>query len=327
MKTSTKIYYTDKQVNDDRSMSKSFSKSPLKPKLYMQKLNTTDIEFEVIDSFKPLTQKDFQLAHTRSYVESMFRGTGNCNSNGIPWSQTLADSLKYTSSSLYHAIKHSIQFPQDLCVSPTSGFHHAKPTQGSGFCSFSGQVIASMKLFNEIGVIGAYFDLDGHYGNSIADSVSYVMKKHKIDLRQVIRYNVNPHGTHNTYIQDFNKYLKMVRRELIAGNIHYVVWCHGADSHEWDQLGCQCTTTEWFTCSSMFYQMIAEVEEITGRHIPVTLSLFGGYRDDDYDSVINLHVGDLAIAQTTLLDKKCTFRPVVKCVNKKSKTIYNLSEK
>ncbi|MEZ6120508.1 MAG: hypothetical protein R3C28_28575 [Pirellulaceae bacterium] len=35
--------------------------------------------------------------------------------------------------------------------------------------------------------------------------------------------------------------------------IHYVVFCHGADSHQDDDLGGQCTTGEWLECSVMFY--------------------------------------------------------------------------
>ena len=50
---------------------------------------------------------------------------------------------------------------------------------------------------------------------------------------------------------------------------------HGADSHEWDQLGYQCTTAEWLQASDMVYQMLRRCRDKVP--VAVTLALFGGY--------------------------------------------------
>lgn len=99
---------------------------------------------------------------------------------------------------------------------------------------------------------------------------------------------------------------------LINSEIQYVVFCHGADSHHLDDLGGQCTTQEWLECSRLVYTTIAEVAEQLGRPVPLSLSLFGGYRADDYDSVLNLHAGDLAICLNTLCGHAIEYEVKVK---------------
>ena len=93
----------------------------------------------------------------------------------------------------------------------------------------------------------------------------------------------------------------MLHEQVASGRIRYVVFCHGADSHEADDLHGQCSTAEWLMCSQIFYDWVAEVEASTGASLPVTLSLFGGYRSDNYDSVLSLHTLDLV----TCLNRLC----------------------
>jgi acetoin utilization deacetylase AcuC-like enzyme len=78
----------------------------------------------------------------------------------------------------------------------------------------------------------------------------------------------------------------------IEDRIHYVVWCHGADSHEHDQLGYQCSTEYWVACATLFWRWVREMDELLDRPLPVACALFGGYRDDDYNSVLSLHTAD-----------------------------------
>ena len=82
--------------------------------------------------------------------------------------------MRYTNASLYHAIEHAVAHPEQVALSSTSGFHHARPTGGGGFCTFSGQVIAAVKIYREHRLVGAHVDLDGHFGNSIEDSQTSV---------------------------------------------------------------------------------------------------------------------------------------------------------
>lgn len=307
------VFYREEQVCQKDIQGKSFSKSPLKPKLLMEYLaeNGFADSLNVIGNFRPMGKRDFKLAHTPKYVNNFYAGKGNCRSNSLPWSRELVESVQYTNSSLYHAIKYACKHPEVMTFSPTSGFHHAGPGSGSGFCTFSGQVIASTKLYRQKGLVGAYLDLDGHFGNSIGDSKKFVS-----DLNESIYMNINPRGSHNDYIGDFVSKLSELEEAIRLGLVDYVVWCHGADSHEWDSLGHQCTTEEWIMCSRIFYKTIASLEKELGRHIPVTLSLFGGYRDDDYESVLSLHASDIREGMKILLNKEIDYETKVSPRNK-----------
>ncbi len=298
------FYRKDQVFADDGG---SISRSPEKPRLLLEYLEKQDLlrHLDISESWKPFEEEDFQIAHTDTYVRAMFSGKHPlCTSNGLGWSREFLRSVRFTNASLFHAVRHAVLHPETICFSPTSGFHHARPERGGGFCTFSGQVIASMRVFREFKLAGSYIDLDGHFGNSIEDS-----RNHVPDLDQAIPrgYNINPTGYHADYLKDLDRSLSNLKRAILEDRIHYVVFCHGADSHCMDDLGGQCTTTEWLECSRMVYEMIREVSIELGRPIPITLSLFGGYRSDDFQSVLSLHTGDLVVCLNTLCGHSLDF--------------------
>ena len=286
------------------------SKSPRKPAFLVEflKQNKLDSHFSLYDAWEPFSIEDFYVAHTKKYVDSFFSGKEPlASSNGLKWNSQFADSVRYTNASLFHAIEHSILHPDTIQFSPTSGFHHATPNAGSGFCSFSGQVIASVKVWNQYKLRGAYIDLDGHFGNSIEDSKLFIK-----NLKTIIPYNINPVGAHDTYLENLSLELTHLTNDILAGNVHYVVFCHGADSHEWDDLGFQCTTEEWLKSSELVYKMIHRISQKKGKPIPLSLSLFGGYRNDDFNSVLSLHTADLCKCLDILCRQDIRYSPVVK---------------
>lgn len=295
-KRSKKIrtFYNDQQVCFDNIQNASFSKSPLKPYLLMQRIKEKKYSslFLKTDQFKPYEKSDFQLAHTKLYVDNFYEGVGNYRSNSVPWSKNLVHSVGYTNAALYEAKKYALLHPNTVCFAPVSGMHHAQPERGMGFCTFSGQVISALKLYEEFGVSGAYFDLDGHYGNSIEDSRSF---NPTLDLAIPKGCNVNPSGNNATYIASFEKGLDHVGKLILAGKIHYVVFAHGADSHEDDDIGGGCDTKHWLQCAEIFSNWVNKISDLMGKPLPVTLALFGGYRSDQYNAVLDLHINSLSI--------------------------------
>jgi len=285
-----KTFYNTKQVLENDKTS-NYSKSPLKPKLLLEYLKNKKLinNFSVTSDFKPFTKTDFKMAHQVNYVDDFFNGTGLCSSNSLAWSKQFADSVRYTNSSLYSAIRNSVVNPKQVSFSPTSGFHHARPDGGRGFCTFSGQVIASLKIYNEFGLSGAYLDLDGHFGNSIEDSREFCKKLNKA---VPLNFNINPEGYDSSYLANLATWLERLKYAILNNKIHYVVWCHGADSHADDNLGRHCNTEHWIACSTLFWKWVKEMDGLLGRPLPVSCALFGGYRDDDYNSVLSLHTGD-----------------------------------
>jgi len=295
-----KVFYNPKQVLS-ADAKKNFSKSPLKPKLLLDHLADNGLadHLTMVSNFRPYNAYDFQIAHTVEYVNSFFKGGYLASTNGLAWSQQFADSVRYTNASLWEAIKNSLVNPDEVSFSPTSGFHHARPNKGSGFCTFSGQVIASVKAYRKFGAVGCYIDLDGHFGNSLEDSRYF-----QPDLNEAVPvgFNFNSRLQGEAYYKDLTNFvLKRLTPAIINGEIDYVVWCHGADSHEWDQLGYQVNTEQWVRCSKFFWTWVKEMDQALGRPLSVVASLFGGYRSDDYDSVLSLHASDLRECMNCLL--------------------------
>jgi acetoin utilization deacetylase AcuC-like enzyme len=266
-----------------------FSQSPQKPTAMMDWLQKNNLMkyFTIEDTWHPFEKEDFLLAHSSKYVNNFFAGIApDASSNGLNWNSDFAESVRFTNASLYHAIKYSI-LNQDVSFSPTSGFHHATPNSGRGFCSFSGQVIASIKIWNEHRIAGAYIDLDGHFGNSIEDSKDFVP-----EIKKAIRANINPSGSHEKYIKDFKNQFENVIELIRKNEIGYIVLCSGADSLVDDDLGGQVTIDEWISIKNYLYTRLAEFDRSNCK-FPTTISLFGGYRSDDYNSVLDAHTLDL----------------------------------
>ena len=136
----------------------NYSKSPLKPRLLLYYITRKGLLplFRMRDDWRPYKRSDFLVAHEKRHVDDFFNGKEPlASSNRLVWTPQFADSVRYTNASLYHALRAAVGSPRNIALSPTSGFHHAKPHRGSGYCTFSGQVIASVKIYRELKLSGA----------------------------------------------------------------------------------------------------------------------------------------------------------------------------
>ncbi len=303
------FYHPAMSISPDKLTGSSMS--PSKPGLLMEYLEACKLlnYFLLNDQFPPFQKEDFYIAHTREMVDNFFDKGKTRKILHIEWTPDYAESVRYENASLYYAIRHAVNYPGEVCFSPSTGFHHATPTRGALFCAFSGQVIASVKIYREYGLCGSYIDLDGHYGNSIDNSRDFVSElDHAISP---VCGNINIMARHQDYLEELKMHLNILREEIIANRIHYVVFCHGADSHEWDELASQLSTEEWIGCSRLFYSFIHDLQIETGKQIPLVLSLFGGYRKDDYNSVLSLHTADMVTCLNILCGQEIHYEPQV----------------
>ncbi len=270
------------------------SRSPMKPYLLMEKIKDSKLSdsFAIQSTFKPFINEDFYLAHEPNFVDDFFKGIDpSASSNHLRWNKDFAESIRFTNSSLYHAQKYAVENPNSITFSPTSGFHHASPGEGRAFCTFSGQVISAVKLYREKGTRTAWIDMDGHFGNSIEDSRYFVP-----DLNEAIPegMNLNPKkGKGISCLESLSLGLEKITDEIKNGRIDSICYAQGADSHIWDDLRVpesMLNTKDWISAHRMVFQTIRDLSTTLGKPIPLTLSLFGGYRENDYDSVLNLHI-------------------------------------
>lgn len=304
------FYHPKMSVNPDNLT--GYTLTPAKPRLMIEYLERKGLMeyFLLDDDFTPMPREDFYIAHTKEMVDNFFDKGKTSKILHIKWTPEYAESVKYENASLYHAIRHAVQHPEEVCFSPSSAFHHANPTRSALFCAFSGQVIASMKVYYEFGLSGAYIDLDGHYGNSIDNSRDFVPNIDK--AISPVCGNINIIARHQPYIEELKANLTVLRKEIIENRVHYVVFCHGADSHEWDELASQLSTEEWVECSIIVYKFIQDLQNETHKQIPLILTLFGGYRRDDYNSVLSLHATDLVTCLNTLCGQDIKYTTEVK---------------
>ena len=73
-KSKIKTFYNHKQIVET-NIELSHSKSPLKPKLLLKYLKRHKIQEEYleIEHFKVFSQKDYLIAHTKEYIEAMYK--------------------------------------------------------------------------------------------------------------------------------------------------------------------------------------------------------------------------------------------------------------
>ena len=270
----TKIFYRPEMVVEFKDHT---SQSTYKPKLFTEDVIKTGL-YEICQ-FEPLIVTDFLLAHREHYVKAFFAGQKPlCNSASFNWTPEYAESIKYTSASLYQAIKEAVKY-NTLTISPISGVHHSTPNRGHDFCAMSGQVIASLKIYQESALKAAYIDLDAHYGNSIEDTYNF----NKLLYKAIPKgNNVNVAG--DNYLNKLSKALNAIQ------DVDYVVICHGADLVEGDILGGFQSKEIWLEAAKM------TVEKF--KHLPIVYCLFGGYRDD-FQEVLDLHLEGVELVRQT----------------------------
>lgn len=292
-------YYTPDMAPPEAS---SFSKSPTKPRRFMEFLGGTPVApFVCSADFPSITRELLATAHEEGYIDAFLAGDieRGAESNGIGWTPEFRDSVLRTNGSLLAATRGALEAPSALHFSPTSGFHHATPHAGQGFCTFSGQVIAALDVWRTHGRRGAWIDLDGHYGNSIEDSRDFAP-----DLNDAIPFgcNVNPVGKGRTYLDDLLRMLGVLNQRIMSGDVSYISIALGADNHVWDSLGGQVTTAQWIAAVDLVFEHVRAWTARLGKPLPVVLALFGGYRDDHPESVLGLHAMGLARALYALAD-------------------------
>jgi len=258
----------------------SESKSMFKCKPLYDNYLSKDSRFK-LNAFNKLQKDSYLLAHTKDYANNI-----------LNQSNTFSESVEYQCSSLYSSIESSITTPEIIGVSPSAGFHHAMPDQGMGFCVFSGQVIASTLIYKNYKLSGSYIDLDAHYGNSIEDS----RKMFPILNTYIPKLaNINPTGKNSKYIQNFKDKLDILSKLIKTDKIHYIVYCHGADSIITDNMHAgKLTEYNWFKCTEIFCDWLYNLEKELNKSIPLSVSLFGGYRDN-INEICELHYKDICL--------------------------------
>lgn len=261
------VFYNDKQnvINN-----KSYSPSASKPKkVYDLFKNNPNVSIN--SNWKPLTKEQIYTSHDKKYVDgvlncTIYNGFGN-------YIKEVADSLPYTSGSFYNAAVHALN--NKVAMSPTSGFHHARYSNGGAFCTFNGLTITAQLLksnhnIKKIGII----DFDAHWGDGTDDIIN------KLSIENIVHLSHNKifgfFGSNDIPLQNLYKTLNAVK------DCEILLYQAGADSHVNDPLGGDLTTEQMFERDKTVFRFAKN------NNIPIVWNLAGGYQID-FSKVLEIH--------------------------------------
>ncbi len=266
-----------------------------KPRLLISRIvkNNLASHFTVHKNWEPFSLHDFYVAHEKSYVDAFFQGKGlDCSSSGVPWSAQFTKAVRYMNASLHAAILHSIQRPEKITVCPAGGFMYARPSGGAIFSTFSGQVIAAIKIMTSMQKKGAFIDLGALPSTAIPESRKFFFDN-QVDRAIPQEAYLCPEGEHERYLNNLRKGMDRIVQLACDGEIDYIVYSHGTDSHEEEDIGNKCTMEEWLECSSIVYDAVRLLREEKNIEIPFAIVLEGGFRNERFSRVISLHLADM----------------------------------
>lgn len=264
------VYFSPKQLSNPETT----SPSPRKPEFVVADWIEQDLPIRVVEPVS-VSREQLARAHARSYVD----GVLDCLlPNGFRGRQKdVAESLPWTSGSILSAARCALDNGLVAC-SPTSGFHHAGPTSGYGYCTFNGLMVTALALKAEgkvsrVGIL----DCDEHYGDGSAEIID------KLGLDWIRHVSEEYAGA--TAVQRFIETLPAVVRGFAGYDL--LIYQAGADQHINDPLGGFLTTAELAERDRIVFTVAKEIG------IPVVWNLAGGYQQP-LARVLEIHRNTMA---------------------------------
>lgn len=301
---SINIYFKPEMQKEN----KSFSPSASKPLLVIKDWQALFYDKIEIKSFDKINQKELYRIHDKNYVDGIFDGNIH-NGFGLK-DANFSSTFLETNASIYYAALDALN--NNISISPTSGFHHARYDCAEGFCTFNGLVFTALKLkeenkVNKIGIL----DFDMHYGNGTDEIIK------KLNLDFITHYSAGKN--YDLYYPSLNFlkpiiktfYNKMfmkkssksnkikkpiLRQKLLKGkgkqfinqipdilnsfkNCDLIIYQAGADQHIDDPYGGLLTYEQMLKRDELVFSFANE------NNIPLAWNLAGGYQKDNNDTI------------------------------------------
>lgn len=269
-----------------------YSPSPSKPIEVLRSWTDKNLPIRVINQFPPATARDLGLAHTSHYVRGVMLGDIQ-NGHGT-FSRELAISCKYTVGSMMMAV--GIAHNMGVACSTSSGFHHAYPDHGGGFCTFNGLIVAARHALN-FGMVQqvSILDLDVHFGDGTEACIDRLEDKNQIragEISQKCFSDIFGHGEpvrDKEFSEGVERIVQFIKDSASNGN-SLLLYQAGADPHINDPLGGKLTSEQMRTRDRVVFETCKE------NGLPVVWNLAGGYQTDQdgkISPVIDLHLATM----------------------------------
>lgn len=240
------------------------------------------------------------LAHHPGYIQKVSKGelsSAEQKTIGFPWMPQMVERSRRSAGATIAACRTALEW--GVAANLAGGTHHAYADRGEGFCVFNDAAIAARLMQAERRVRQvAIVDLDVHQGNGTASILerdesiftlsvhaenNYPFKKECSDLDVAL-----PDGTSDS------DYLDALRKALAQMFQHFspqlIIYLAGADPHEGDRLG-----RLKLSLAGLAARDRMVLDHARKRHIPVALTMAGGYGKNIQDTV-TAHVQTIALA-------------------------------
>jgi acetoin utilization deacetylase AcuC-like enzyme len=224
---------------------------------------------------EPLTREQALLVHTKEYVDKVFAGVSN---GFFEPSQEILDQVLHANGAMVVAAELAVRQKRPV-FAPVSGFHHAKPNAGGGFCTFNGLVLALAHV-HRLGLVrrAVILDFDGHFGDG-TEACLYSKKMSWVH--------------HMTREQPFKEAEFATNQAVtaISSRPDLVLYQAGADSWEGDSFGVgYFTEAQWLERDRRIFEAAKQYG------VPIVWNLAGGYSGA---KTIRLHCATFEIACRT----------------------------
>lgn len=267
-KTTIDYFFTDKQVHD----ACSFSKSPMKPAL-VQRTIQHDPKFRHVSPgiIGPIEPSRMKQVHSERYIDGLMAGEiadgfGNKSKKDF-------QAIRTTVGNFVVAAEHAVYLKETdeglgIVWSLTSGFHHACYAAAGGFCTINALMLSAFELQKYRGVRTLIVDGDAHFGNGCVDILERIP-----GMRDYVGYFQH----YNT-----NTYRWKLEEAIAKHNPGIIMFQAGADDWVGDALMGRNTMEALYKRDLITFDMAK-------RHgIPVVCNLAGGYAEN-YNNTLRIH--------------------------------------
>lgn len=253
------------------------------------------------------SEGELALVHTPAYVAAVLYGhltPAQVREIGFPWSPQMAERSRRSTGATIAAARAALA--EGVGVNLAGGTHHAFADHGSGYCVFNDVAVAARLMQAEWArehrpsLQAVVIDLDVHQGNgtaaifagdasvftlSLHGARNFPFRKETSDLDVEL-----PDGcTDAPYLAALEAALARVWACLPDGPT-LAFYLAGADPHEGDRLGRLRLTAEGL--AERDRRVFAALR---ARHIPVAVSMAGGY-GHDIDTTVALQCQTVSLA-------------------------------
>lgn len=252
----------------------------------------------------PVSRDQLLLVHTPAWIGKLERGKLSYHEIlklEIPYSRRMVEGVFLAAGGTLLAARRALAAGAAFNIG--GGFHHAFPDHGEGFCAVHDVAVAVRALQQE-GLLrrALIVDCDVHHGNGTAAIFAGEPDVFTLSIHHFNNYPaVKPPSTIDIHLEDGagdSEYLARLRPACEAAVLGFrpeiLFYVAGVDPYEDDQLGGLSLTREGlYERDRLVFQLALR------KHVPVVVTLAGGYARDTADTV-DLHVQTAAALRESM---------------------------